>query len=208
MNEWGDEIGMLCRTQLSATAYPGDTQIQVMEAVNWPIGAKILVATTDMESSKTSHSETATVKWLSSDRKTVGIHDIRVCPNYFSSGLPTNCTHKDDLSFVHLGESKTFAGKIISFRAEVGLLTRNIVIEGDYDETLCPFSYEASDSVQMKVAEDGMYSSHTLHHRWHPRSMSSIGADTDFSFSQGSPNCRAISSVLKRFSSIRQATSL
>jgi hypothetical protein len=154
-----DQTHYMClcerRTQLAATAHPGDTAIQVLEAVNWPIGAKILIATTDMESSKTSHSETATVAWLSEDNKGVGLHDIRVCPNYFSSGLPTNCTHKNELSFVHLGENKTFAGKEVHFRAEVGLLTRNIVIEGDYDETLCPFSYEASDSVQMKVAEDG-----------------------------------------------------
>ena len=141
---------------MAATAYPGDTQIQVLEEVNWPVGSKIVIATTDMESSKTSHSETATVAWLGDNRKTVGINDIRVCPNYFASGLPTNCTHKDELSFVHLGETKTFANKEVEFRAEVGLLTRNIVIEGDYDETLCPFSYESSDSVQMKVAEDGM----------------------------------------------------
>lgn len=147
----------MCRTQLAATAYPGDTQIQVTEEVNWPIGAKILIATTDVESSKTSHSETATVAGFGANRKTIHINDIRVCWEYFGSGLPTSCTHKDKLSFIHLGEKKTFAGKEVAFRAEVGLFTRNIVIEGDYDETLCPFNLEAyTDRVQMKVAEDGM----------------------------------------------------
>ena len=115
---------------MAKTAHPGDKQIQVMEKVNWPIGAKILIATTDVESSKTSHSETATVSEISDDGKTVSINDIRVCFAYFGSGLPTNCTHKDELSFVHLGEKRTFAGKEVALRAEVGLFTRNIVIGG------------------------------------------------------------------------------
>ncbi len=194
----------MCRTQLAATAYPGDTQIQVLQEVNWPIGAKILIATTDMETSKTSHSETATVTWVSESRTTINISDIRVCPNYFSSGLPTNCTHKDELSFVHLGETKTFASKTVAFRAEVGLLTRNIVIEGDYDETLCPFSYEADDSVQMKVAEDGR-----LTCIWRYDKLCAIyrirNFDVDSCF-QGSPNCRATNSEPRHFSFIPQAT--
>ena len=44
-------------TELSKTAVPGDQSISVIEAVSWPIGSKIVIATTNFESAMSSHSE-------------------------------------------------------------------------------------------------------------------------------------------------------
>lgn len=63
------------------------------------------------------------------------------------SGIPTNCTRSSTLTWPHLGETRTIDGRTLHFRAEVGLLSRNIVIEGDYDERLCPLADMADDGV-------------------------------------------------------------
>lgn len=134
-------------TSLSATAHPGESQISVMDAVEWPVGAKIVIATTDFESPSSSHSEVATVASVSGDGRTIQLSDIRVCHTYSNNGLPLICKRSDALSYPHLGEAATFDGRELAFRAEVGLLTRNIVIEGDYDETLCPLAELADDGI-------------------------------------------------------------
>ena len=77
----------------------------------------------------------------------VQLKDIRVCPEYGFSGLPEKCTHSENITFPHLGETAVFDGKRIPFRAEVSLLSRNIVIQGDHDESLCPMADTADDGV-------------------------------------------------------------
>jgi hypothetical protein len=134
-------------TSLSATAHPGESQISVMDSVTWPVGAKIVIATTDFESPSSSHSEVATIASVSSDGKTIQLTDIRVCHTYSNNGLPLICDHSDVLSYPHLGQTATFDDRELAFRAEVGLLTRNIVIEGDYDQTLCPLAELADDGI-------------------------------------------------------------
>jgi hypothetical protein len=135
-------------TKLAATVMPGATEIMVRDPVAWPVDSKIVIATTDFESPLSSHSEIATVAAVLDDGKRVQLKDIRVCPVYSgSTGLPVTCHHRQSLSFPHLGEVKTFDGRPVEFRAEVGLLSRNIVIEGDHDETLCP---------QFDMADDGV----------------------------------------------------
>ena len=119
-------------TELAATVMPGATEITLQEAVAWPINSKIVIATTDFESPKSSHSEVATVAAILDGGKRVQLKDIRVCPEYGFSGLPKKCVESSALSFPHLGEVKTFDGRPIQFRAEVGLLSRNIVIQGGY----------------------------------------------------------------------------
>ena len=134
-------------TLLSQTALPGATQIEVKDAVRWPIGGKIVIATTDFESPSSSHSEVATIKNISPDGKTIELTDIRVCHIYTNNGLPLVCDQLDSLKYPHLGEIATYAGRELEFRAEVGLLSRNIVIEGDYDATLCPLAELADDGL-------------------------------------------------------------
>ena len=134
-------------TQLAATAMPGDTEITVQEAVAWPIDSKIVIATTDFESPWSSHTEIATVAAVLDNGKRLQLKDIRVCPEFGFSGNPTKCRQSSNLSYPHLGEEKTFDGIPVQFRAEVALLSRNIVIEGDHDEALCPMAETADDGV-------------------------------------------------------------
>ena len=134
-------------TQLAATALPGDSEIRLQDSVNWPLGSRIVIATTDFESPKSSHTEIASVAEVLDDGKRVRLTDIRVCPEYDFSGLPKTCHERSELSYPHLGEDAIFDGRRLSFRAEVGLLSRNIVIEGDHDETLCPLPDMADDGV-------------------------------------------------------------
>ena len=118
-----------------------------MDAVTWQVGAKIVIATTDFESPSSSHSEVATIAGVSGDGKTIDLTDIRVCHTYSNNGLPLICKHSNALSYPHLGQTAIFDGRELEFRAEVGLLTRNIVIEGDYDQTLCPLAELADDGI-------------------------------------------------------------
>jgi len=122
-------------TELAATVMPGATEIMLQEAVSWPVNSKIVIATTDFESPKSSHSEVATVAAVLDGGKRVQLKDIQVCPEYGFSGLPMNCVKSSALSFPHLGEVKVFDGRPVAFRAEVGLLSRNIVIQGTGSQT-------------------------------------------------------------------------
>ncbi len=44
-------------TELAKTSLPGDNSITLVEPVSWPIGSKIVIATTNFESIISSHSE-------------------------------------------------------------------------------------------------------------------------------------------------------
>jgi hypothetical protein len=134
-------------TQLAQTTLPNATEIMLQDPVAWPVGSKIVIATTDFESPKSSHSEVATVAAVLDAGKRVQLKDVRVCPFYSNNGMPYGCTHGDALTFGHLGESRVFDGRTVHFRAEVGLLSRNIVIQGDHDATLCPMADTADDGV-------------------------------------------------------------
>jgi len=134
-------------TTLAATVMPGATEITVRDPVAWPVDSKIVIATTDFESPRSSHSEVATVAAVLNGGTLVQLKDIRVCPEYGFSGLPEKCTHSENITFPHLGETAVFDGKRIPFRAEVSLLSRNIVIQGDHDESLCPMADTADDGV-------------------------------------------------------------
>lgn len=46
---------------------------------------------------------------------------------------------KSPLRFGHFGELQTFGGEVFDMRAEVGLLTRNVVIQGDSVSTAKQF---------------------------------------------------------------------
>ncbi len=134
-------------TSLGATASPGDVSITLVEPVSWPVGARLVVATTDFESPLSSHSELATVQRLSDDGRTVMLGEFSVCSTYTFSGDPTDCEHGyDGFKYPHLGEAAVFAGRRVEFRAEVGLLSRNIVVRGDPDDVLCP---------EARIADDG-----------------------------------------------------
>jgi hypothetical protein len=98
-----------------------------------------VIATTDFESPLSSHTELAVVQSISANGRTVTLTDFSVCSNYSMSGEPSNCKYGGkSFMYPHLGEAKAFAGRRIEFRAEVGLLNRNILVRGDTDGLLCP----------------------------------------------------------------------
>ena len=92
--------------RLAASAAAGNTQIQMERAVDWRAGDRIVIASTDLSPDQTEEVVVASASGL-----TVSLQ----------SGLRYN----------HWGVNQVFAGKSLDERAEVGLLTRNVVVQGD-----------------------------------------------------------------------------
>lgn len=139
-------------TMLTNTIKPGDTVIEVQHKVAWPLGSKVVIATTDYELPTYSHSEVATVAELLEGGKKVRLENFNVCRETSEeNGVPLKCSFGyDSFQYMHLAVGlATMPGQPwpVEMRAEVGLLTRNIVIEGDHDEVLCPNPEMADDGV-------------------------------------------------------------
>ena len=99
-------------TQLAFDAQPGDLSIRTVEPVDWEAGDKIVLAPSGYDPMQ---AEMLTVQGVSGD----------------------TVRFEEPLSHLHLGQVKTFAdGTSLDMRAEVGLLTRNIVIQGAEDSAI------------------------------------------------------------------------
>ena len=100
-------------THLADTANVGDTSITLKQPVTWQVGDKIVIATTsDRNSMK--ESEEHTIAAISGDGLTV--------------------TLQNPLKYLHISIEQTFGDKVVETRAEVALLTRNILIRGTMNE--------------------------------------------------------------------------
>ena len=97
-------------TRLAATANKGSNAIELEEPVDWKPGEEIVIASTTTEPFQT---EKCRISEVSSNKQ----------------NLTLNCT----LKYKHLGDTHTIGGWTYQLSAEVGLLTRNIVIEGADD---------------------------------------------------------------------------
>jgi cell migration-inducing and hyaluronan-binding protein len=93
-------------TRLAATAPAGASQLQLEAAPDWRPGDKLVVASTDFDPAR---AELVTV----------------------TSRNGSLVQLAQPLAFTHYGEVQSIAGKTVDERAEVGLLTRNIVVQGD-----------------------------------------------------------------------------
>jgi cell migration-inducing and hyaluronan-binding protein len=93
-------------TRLAASAPIGSTQLSLQQPMSWRVGDKLVVASTDFDPNQ---AEVVTVQ----------------------SGSGTTVTLEQGLKFSHYGELQTIAGRSVDERAEVGLLTRNVVVQGD-----------------------------------------------------------------------------
>ncbi len=93
-------------TRLAATAPAGATQLVLASAPEWRAGDKLVVASTDFDPNR---AEVVTV----------------------ASRGGAVVTLAQPLAWAHYGELQTIASRTVDERAEVGLLTRNIVIQGD-----------------------------------------------------------------------------
>ncbi|XP_011607160.2 fibrocystin-L isoform X2 [Takifugu rubripes] len=101
-------------THLSQTATNGSATLRLMKAVTWPVGGEIVVASTGHRHSQREN-EVRKITAVSQDGLTV--------------------TLNEPLKYTHLGVSVTLPdGTIFEARAEVGLLTRNIVVRGSQNQ--------------------------------------------------------------------------
>ncbi len=101
-------------SQLGANAPKGSTQITLKEPVTWPVGAEILIV-----SSRTdwNEAEKRTISAVSANQKTLSFASALDWPH---TGVQKNYTRNTP--------AKTWTADL---RAEVGLLSHNITIQGD-----------------------------------------------------------------------------
>lgn len=93
-------------TTLDATAPAGATQITLARTTNWQAGDRIAIASTDLNP-----------LWAD---------DVVI-----ASVAGRTLTLATPLKYSHWGTVQSISGRAVDQRAEVGLLTRNIVIQGD-----------------------------------------------------------------------------
>ena len=92
--------------RLAKTLNKGDTTLELDTTPTWRTGDKIVVASTDFDYEQAETFEVVSV-----------------------SGTTISLDKPAD--FVHWGEGETYGGKTVDMRAEVGLLSRNIKVQGD-----------------------------------------------------------------------------
>ena len=113
----GSPVGITW-TYLNVTVDVGSSEITLTDAVEWPIGGQIVIATTGGKTSQ-NESETNYIRNISSDGRTL--------------------TLKNPLNFKHLSVMRTVGGINVFIRAEVGLLSRNVVfnaVDCDYSSNI------------------------------------------------------------------------
>jgi cell migration-inducing and hyaluronan-binding protein len=93
-------------TRLAASASAGATQLVLEREVDWRPGDQIVIASTDLDPTKAEQTFVTAVQG-------------------------TQVTVAPALRNAHFGMTQIFAGKPLDEKAEVGLLSRNIVIRGD-----------------------------------------------------------------------------
>ena len=100
--------------KLNATIQPGATSITLASPVNWPIGAQILITSSTTDPFQ---AETCTIASVTNGGLTVNL----------TAGV-TNMHAGVQQSYTRTGGGRTWN---LDLRAEVGLLTRNITVQGD-----------------------------------------------------------------------------
>ncbi|MSR06991.1 MAG: transmembrane domain-containing protein [Gemmatimonadetes bacterium] len=93
-------------TRLAATAAVGATRINVLGPIDWRTDDHIVVASSDFD-------------------------PLRAEEGFVTAVQGTQVTLRSALRYQHWGDLQTFGGRSLDERAEVGLLSRNIVVQGD-----------------------------------------------------------------------------
>jgi len=96
-------------TKLARTALNGSFTITLLNPVDWPINSEIIIATTGDQ-------------W--SQRES----EVRRIANISSDGL--TLTLNETLQYTHLGETRQVNITSVEIRAEVGLLSHNVIFQG------------------------------------------------------------------------------
>lgn len=118
-------------TRLNATAVSGASQLTLERSVDWKAGDRLVVATTDFDPLQ---SEQVEVQAVSGNVVTLA----------------------QSLANLHWGQMQTYDGKNLDERAEVGLLTRNIVVQGDSNSTESGFGGHIMVMEQGQARLDGV----------------------------------------------------
>ncbi|KAL3886657.1 hypothetical protein ACJMK2_026637 [Sinanodonta woodiana] len=117
-------------TRLQTTAVAGGTTIVLTHPVEWNVGDEIVIASTGGFRSQ-NETEKHIISAISADKRTITL----VSP----------------LKFEHLGVTETFGGTQVEFRAEVGLLTHNVIVRGnsnpDWNDKIaaCPAGFDTGE---------------------------------------------------------------
>ena len=107
-------------TQLQGTVNPGAASLTFKEATNWKVGDRIVIATTDFDLNQ---AENFTIISVSNNGTTVGLN------------TPINYMHYGEVEVETDDEGKIWN---IDMRAEVGLLSKDVIIQSDvnYNHTI------------------------------------------------------------------------
>eukprot|EP00210_Caulerpa_lentillifera_P009344 g8908.t1 len=95
-------------TMLRQTVFPGESVLKLEEQTNWNVGDQIVLASTSYDF-----------------RETEELTILQVSENGRSLTITPTLKHK------HLAERLSYGIKTIEIKAEVGVLTRNVVVRGD-----------------------------------------------------------------------------
>jgi hypothetical protein len=99
-------------TRLANTAAVGARNITLLQDVDWPVGSRIVIATTGDYLSQR-ETETRTITAISSNGRVL--------------------TLDSPLTFEHLGLTQPVGSTTVEARAEVGLLSHNVIFQGLFD---------------------------------------------------------------------------
>jgi cell migration-inducing and hyaluronan-binding protein len=151
-------------TKLIATAHPGDQQITLERAPEWREGDRIVIASTDFEPHQ---AEEVTIRAVSGQV----------------------VTFTQPLQFKHWGVVQKYDNYELDHRAEVGLLTHNIVVQGDSSSATSLFgghimimvgSHARMQGVELtQLGQEGRLGRYGFH--WHRAGVSSGDYFTDSS---------------------------
>uniref|UniRef100_A0AAR2IPV4 Polycystic kidney and hepatic disease 1 (autosomal recessive)-like 1 n=1 Tax=Pygocentrus nattereri TaxID=42514 RepID=A0AAR2IPV4_PYGNA len=101
-------------TRLAQTARNGSRAITLMHAVTWRVGDEVVIASTGHRYSQIEN-------------------EVRIIAAVSADGRTLNLTQP--LKYTHLGESITLPdGTVFEAKAEVGVLTRNVVVRGSVNQ--------------------------------------------------------------------------
>ncbi len=111
--------------QLESTVSKGSSQMTLDETVNWDIGDKIVVASSTSLQRET---ETRIITSISNDGRTIQLNAPLLFDHY-----------ADILSYVNGKTGNEYREWEVDMRTEVGLLSRNLTIEGDQSSEVSGF---------------------------------------------------------------------
>lgn len=154
--------------RLAATVEAGSSLLQLEAAAGWEVGDEIVLASTDFDMDQ---AETAVITGVSADGRVIELDRA--------------------LAYMHFGELQSYeGGRVLDTRGEVGLLSRNIRIQGDEDAHLDGFGGHTMvmEGAEMRISgveftrmgqagELGRYAAH-----WHLAGDASGQHITDSSF--------------------------